>query len=99
VVDLSSEEEDASDTSQGEDIARKLFDDLNCGLMGPPNDGSVIIINDSEEEEEVCEDDRVDAEVVPSFVRNSSAPFASVSANDDAPNGVQDDSSDGGALD
>jgi hypothetical protein len=41
VVDLSlGEEDDFPDTSRGEEITRKLFGDLNCGLLGPPNDGT-----------------------------------------------------------
>jgi hypothetical protein len=96
VVDLSSEEEEAAmDTSRDEEISRKLFGDLNHGLLGPPGDGSVIVINDSEEEEEVCKDDRTDAGVTPFCPRNSLAPSASAAANIDAPVEVQDDSSDG----
>jgi hypothetical protein len=60
VVDLSSGEEDAfPDTSRDEEIAQKLFNNLNRGLLGPPNDGNINILSDSnKEEEEVCEDDR-----------------------------------------
>jgi hypothetical protein len=59
VVDLSSEEEDATpNTSWDGDIAHKLFSNLNCGLLGPLGDGNVIVIIDSEEEQEVHKDDR-----------------------------------------
>jgi hypothetical protein len=99
VVALDSEDEDddqnAPDTVWDEEIARKLFSDLNRDLLGLPGDGSVIIINDSEEEE-VHEDNRVDADVVPSSLRVSPASPTSATDNDDAPNGVQDDSSGGG---
>jgi hypothetical protein len=48
VVDLSSEEEEAApNTSQDEEITRKLFGDLNCGLLGPPDDDNIIILSDS----------------------------------------------------
>jgi hypothetical protein len=52
VVDLSSsEEEDAfPDTSRDEEITRKLFGGFNRGLLGPPGDGRIIILNDSDEE-------------------------------------------------
>jgi hypothetical protein len=94
VVDLSSEEEEAtSDTSQDEDITHKLFSDLNRGLLGPSSNGSIIIISDTEEEA-VYEDDHADADAAPSSLRVSQAP--SIAANNDAPDGVQDDSSDGG---
>jgi hypothetical protein len=59
VVDLSSEEEDATpNTSWDGDIAHKLFSNLNCGLLGPLGDGNVIVIINSEEEHEVHKDDR-----------------------------------------
>jgi hypothetical protein len=55
VVDLDLEDEDADqyslDTSGDEEITRKLFGDLNRDLLGPPNDGKVIVISDSDEEE------------------------------------------------
>jgi hypothetical protein len=67
VVTLSSKEEDTFlDTSRDEELARQLFGDLNLGLLGPPNDGNIIILNDSDEEEEVREEDTTDAEVTPS---------------------------------
>jgi hypothetical protein len=56
VVDLSLEEEDAfPDTSRDDEIAQKLFGDLNRGLLGSPGDSNdnIIILNDSDEEESV----------------------------------------------
>jgi hypothetical protein len=95
VVDLSSGEEDTfPDTSRNEEIARKLFSDLNRGLLGLPSDDNVILLSDSNEEEEVYEDDCADAEAVPSSIRDSPAPTASVATADNAPDGVQDDSND-----
>jgi hypothetical protein len=91
VVDMSLEEAYAApDTSRDEEIARKMFGDLNCGLLRPPDDGNIIIISDSKEEEEVCEDDHVDACAAPFSPWNSSTPSASASAcaNDDAPDEV-----------
>jgi hypothetical protein len=46
MVDLSSEEEDViADTLRDEEIAQKLFGDLNRGLLGPPGDGRIIVLN------------------------------------------------------
>jgi hypothetical protein len=99
VVNLSSDEEDVVPyTSRDEDLARKLFGDLNCGLLGPPDDNNVIFISNSEEEE-VCEDDHADANAAPSSLRVSPTLSTSTPDNDDALNGVQDDCSDGGAPD
>jgi hypothetical protein len=94
VVDLSSEEEDAfPDTSRDKEIIRKLFGDLNRDLLGPLSDDSVIILSDSDEEKEVREDDCADVEVMPSSTRISPT---STADDDDAPDEVQDDSSDDG---
>jgi hypothetical protein len=66
VVNHSSEEEEAfPNTSWDEEIVRKLFGDLNCGLLGPPGNGNVIIFNDSDEEENVCEGDHAMSYPVP----------------------------------
>jgi hypothetical protein len=97
MVDLSSsEEDDLPDTSCDEEFSRKLFGDLNRGLLGPPSDGNVIILNDSNEDEEVREEDTADAEAaVPSAV-NSPTPTVSTTEVDDTSAGKQDDNSDGG---
>jgi hypothetical protein len=50
VVDLTLEEEDdILDTSRDEEIVRKLFGDLNRGLLRLPDDGNIIVLSDSEE--------------------------------------------------
>jgi hypothetical protein len=96
VVDLSLEEEEVTPiTSQDEEITRKLCD-LNRGLLGPLGNDIIIILNDSDVEEEVCKDDRTDAETMPSSARNSPAPSSSTAADDGIPHEVQDDSNDGG---
>jgi hypothetical protein len=35
------------DTSRDEELVRKLFDDLNCDILGPPGDGKIIVLNDA----------------------------------------------------
>jgi hypothetical protein len=94
VVDLSSEEEDAfPNTSRDEECARKLFDDLNRGLLGPPTDNNIIILSDFDE---VREEDVVDAEAGLSSVVNSPTPTISATDDTNAPDRVPDDSNDGG---
>jgi hypothetical protein len=93
VVDISSREEGAfPNTSCDEEITRRLFNDLNHGLLGPPNNDNIIVVSDSNEEEQVCEDDRTDAEAVPSSAGDSRTPTTSATDGDDAPDGVQNDS-------
>jgi hypothetical protein len=92
VVYLSSEDDDvAPDTSRNEDIAHKLFSNLNCGILEPSDDDHVIVISDSEEEKEVRKDDH--AEAAPFSLRDSPATSTSAAADDDAHDGVQYDSS------
>jgi hypothetical protein len=99
VVDLSSSSDEEGlipDTSRDEDFARRLFGDLNRDVLRPPSDGKVIILSDSnDEEEEMREEDVADAEAAPSSVARSPVPTASAIDVDEAPNGVQDDNSDG----
>jgi hypothetical protein len=75
-----------------------LFGDLNCDLLGLPGDGNVIILSDSDEEEEVREKTTADAEVAPSAAVKSSTPASSTAdANEDLRK-MQDDNSDDLAL-
>jgi hypothetical protein len=97
VVDLSSysnEEGLIPDTSHDEELAKRLFGDLNHDVLGPPGDGNVIILSVSDEEEEVCEEDATDAEAAPSSAARSPAPTASTTDVDEDPKGIQDDNSD-----
>jgi hypothetical protein len=59
VVDLSlfSDERDLiADVSRDEVFVRRLFGDLNRDVLGPPDDGNIIILSDSDKEEEVREE-------------------------------------------
>jgi hypothetical protein len=59
VVDLSlfSDERDLiADVSRDEVFVRRLFGDLNRDVLGPPDDGKIIILSDSDKEEEVREE-------------------------------------------
>jgi hypothetical protein len=97
VVDLSSDEEEIfPDTMRDEEFIRRLFSKLNRKLLGPLGDDNIIILSDSDEKEEVHEEITVDAEAAPPSAMNSPAPSVSIAAADDAPDGVQDDNSDGG---
>jgi hypothetical protein len=95
VVDLhssSNEEGIIPDTLRDEEFTRRLFDDLNHDVHGPPGDGEVIILGDSdEEEEEVCEEDATNAEVAPSSAVKSPTPTASFEDANDADKGRSPD--------
>jgi hypothetical protein len=99
MVDLASssgEEDFFADTSRDEELARKLFGDLNHDILGPPGDGKVIVLSDSDDEDEAHEDAAINAEAAPPSTVNSPVTPASASDADETPDGVQDDSSDGG---
>ncbi|WP_428740089.1 hypothetical protein, partial [Sulfurimonas sp.] len=70
--------------------------DLNCDFLGPPGDGKIIVLSDFDDEDEAHEDTAVNAEAAPPSIANSLATPASASDADETPDGVQDDSSDGG---
>jgi hypothetical protein len=99
MVDLASpsgEEDFFADTSRDEKLARKLFGDLNCDILGPPGDGKIIVLSDSDDEDEAHEDAVINAEAAPPYAVDSPVTPASASDADETPDGVQDDSSDGG---
>jgi hypothetical protein len=69
VVDLSLDEEDLfPDNSWDEEFAKKLFNDLNRDLLVPPGDGNIIVLSNSNEEEEAREEDTADTDAAPPFV-------------------------------
>jgi hypothetical protein len=80
VVNLSSSLDDGdliADVSRDEEFTRRLFGNLNRDILGPPDDGKIIILSNSNEEKEVHEEKIVDAEDVPSSAARSPAPTAS----------------------
>jgi hypothetical protein len=77
-----------------EEFASRLFGDLNSDFLRPHGDGNIIILSDSNEEEEVHEEDAVDSEATPSAATGIPASTASAADVVEAPTGVQDDNSD-----
>jgi hypothetical protein len=73
---------------------RNFFGNLNCDILGLPDDGNVIILHDSDEEKEAREEKIVGTEPAVTVVAINPASTASADA-DDAPTGVKNDNSDG----
>jgi hypothetical protein len=100
-VDLSSSSDEESliaNTSRDEEFAKRLFGDLNRNFLGPPDDGKIITLSDSdEEEEEVHEEKTTDTEAMPSYVACSSAPTTSANDANDANKGDTPDRVIGGS--
>jgi hypothetical protein len=98
-VDLtlsSGKENFIADTSRDEELARKLFGDLNCDILGLPGDDKIIVLSDSDEEDETHEDAAVNAEAAPPSAANSVDSPTSAPDADETPDGVPDDNADGG---
>jgi hypothetical protein len=98
-VDLalsSGEEDSVADTSRDEELVRKLFGDLNRDILGPPDDDKIIVLSDSDDEDEKPEDAAVNTEAAPFSAANSTdSPTSAPDANE-TPDGVSDDNADGG---
>jgi hypothetical protein len=92
VVDLSSSSDEGdliNDVSRDEELARRLFGDLNRDVLGPPGDGKIIILSDSDEkEEDVREEKTTGTEDEATSAVVNPASIASADA-DDAPTGVK----------
>jgi hypothetical protein len=68
MMDLSSSSDEGdliADVSRDEEFIRRLFGDLNRDVHGPPDDAKIIILSDSDEEEEVREEKATDVEAAP----------------------------------
>jgi hypothetical protein len=80
VVDLSSSSDEGdliTDVTRDEAFVRRLFGDLNREVLGPLGDAKIIILSNSDEEEEVREEKAANAETVPSSAARSPASSAS----------------------
>jgi hypothetical protein len=85
------------DTSRDAELAKKLFGDLNRDILGPPGDSKIIILDDSDKENEAQEEKTADIESTAASTSADSASSAPTSA-DDAPVGVKIDHSDDQGL-
>jgi hypothetical protein len=69
--------------SRDEELPRKLFGDVNCDILRPSGDGKIIIIDDSDDNDEAQEEKTADIE-------STAAPTSA----DDAPAEARIDNSD-----
>jgi hypothetical protein len=92
-LSLSSDEEDLiAATSCDFEFAQRLFGKLNRAVLGPPDDGKIIVLSDSGEEE-VREEKTIGTKTVAASTTVKPASIASANA-DDALAGVKNDNSD-----
>jgi hypothetical protein len=88
VIDLSSSsdvEDTIIDTSHDEDFTKRLFGDLIRDVLGLPGDGKIIILSDSNEEDEVHEEKATSAEAIATSVAINPASITSTANADKAP--------------
>jgi hypothetical protein len=98
-VDLASslgDEDSFADTSRDEELARKLFGDLKRDILKPPGDGKIIVLSDSDDEDEMHEDATVNVEAAPPSAANSADSSTFAPDADETPDRVPDDNADGG---
>jgi hypothetical protein len=95
VIDLSSssdEEDLITATSCDFKFTQRLFGELNCVVLGSPDDGKIIVLNDSDKEE-VCKEKTTGIEDVAASTAVNPASTSSTDT-DDAPVGAKNDNSD-----
>jgi hypothetical protein len=99
--DLSSSSDEGdliADVSRDEEFARKLFGDLNHNFLGPPSDGRIIILSDSnKEKEEVCEKKASDVEAAEAASSSAVRSLTPTASADDADKGDTPDRVIGGS--
>jgi hypothetical protein len=81
------------DTSCDVELARKPFGDLNRDIIGPPDDGKIIVLDDSDDDAEAQEEKTADIESTTTPASADLALSAPTSAND-APTGAKISNSD-----
>jgi hypothetical protein len=85
------------DTSRDEELTRKLFGDLNRDILGPPGDGKIIVLDDSDDDGEAQEEKTADIESTAAPASTDDAPAeARISNSDDQGSDQEADGSDNG---
>jgi hypothetical protein len=78
------------DTSRAEEFARKLFGELNRGILRPPGDDKRIIIDDSNDDDVVQEEETTDIDPTTVPAPAVDAPAGTSVTNSDAQRSEQE---------
>jgi hypothetical protein len=78
------------DTSHDEEFVRKLFGDLNCNILGLPDDGKIIIIDDSDDDAKAQEEGTTDIDPMTVPASAADAPTGTSVTNSDAQKSKQE---------
>jgi hypothetical protein len=60
-------------TSCDEELARKLFGDLNRDILGPPGDGKIIVLDDSDDDAQEEETTDIESTTTPASADDAPA--------------------------
>jgi hypothetical protein len=71
------------DASHDEELARKLFGNLNRDILRPPSDGKIIVLDDSDDDGEAQEEKTADIESTIALASADDAPAAARIGNSD----------------
>jgi hypothetical protein len=71
------------DASHDEELARKLFGNLNRDILRPPSDGKIIVLDDSDDDGEAQEEKTTDIESTVALASADDAPAAAMIGNSD----------------
>jgi hypothetical protein len=71
------------DTSHDEELARKLFSDLNRDILGSPGDGKIIVLDDSDDDGEAQEEKTTGIEFMVAPTSANGAPTEANIGNSD----------------
>jgi hypothetical protein len=71
------------DTSHDEELARKLFGDLNRDILGPLGDGKIIVLDDSDDDSEAQEKKNADIQSTATPASTDDAPAEARIGNSD----------------
>jgi hypothetical protein len=71
------------DTSHDEEFDRNLFGDLNRDIIGSPGDGKIIVLNDSDNDDEAQEEKSTDIESMTAPTSADDAPTEATIGNSD----------------
>jgi hypothetical protein len=87
-----------ADTSRDEEIARKLFGDLNRDILRSPGDDKIIILDDSDDDGEAQEETTTEIEstVAPASVDDAPAEARIDNSDDQGPDQEADDGGNSG---
>jgi hypothetical protein len=78
------------DTSRDEELARKLFGNQNRDILGPPGDGKIIVLDDSNDNGEAQEEKTADIESMAAPTSVDDAPAEARISNSDDQGPVQE---------